>query len=497
MGLLLETALLRLPLIYIKAGRWMDAIARYRAVLRAVESSATQTLRLTFARQLAEVLLRRMCLANYSPPTFAKDQLGQSSWKPKQYSGSSLFSPQDVNEEVFLLVLISEAMAVRDAVLSQSPDFRDLRKAAQRQASAVYDLLTLCCVQHGQYTMLCESLERALKFSFEDGHVWTQFAYSLIAAGRYSKAVLVLREVARILPSNPLPALMASKVCLEQLSQIDEGYELASEAARRTKGERSNISSRCFLFKGMASFIKWRQSRIQPLKQEWMNRCLEALRESAVQDPHDHLVHFYLALTYALLRQVALALQEVRTALRLRGQHVPSLLLLALLLSTSAAHGPPSGSRTSTDSEEEDEDEEVDGCGVNQRQAALSLIEATLEEYPHNFDLLYVKALLEERCSWLGAGEAALATAAHMMALWKSLYEEASNGASGSSEFNPAGDNRPGVPAGSNHHLSHSYSSYDTRSVALSAISSAQHANDANEREGIKQSHPSIHADDF
>lgn len=69
MGLLLETALLRAPLVHIKAGRWMEAITRYRTVLRVTESSATQTLRLTFARQLAEILLRRMCQANYIPPS--------------------------------------------------------------------------------------------------------------------------------------------------------------------------------------------------------------------------------------------------------------------------------------------------------------------------------------------------------------------------------------------------------------------------------------------
>ena len=59
--MLLETALLRAPLIHIKAQRWSEAINRYRTVLRAMESSASQTLRLTFARQLAEVLLRRVC----------------------------------------------------------------------------------------------------------------------------------------------------------------------------------------------------------------------------------------------------------------------------------------------------------------------------------------------------------------------------------------------------------------------------------------------------
>ena len=116
-----------------------------------------------------------------------------SHWKSKFYTGSSLFLPRDVNEEVFLLLLLSEAMAVRDAVLSQSPEFRELRKASMRNATVVYDLLIVCCIQHGQTAMLCESLERALKFSFEDAHIWSQFSYSLIAAGKFNKAVLVLK----------------------------------------------------------------------------------------------------------------------------------------------------------------------------------------------------------------------------------------------------------------------------------------------------------------
>lgn len=104
-----------------------------------------------------------------------------------------MFVPHDSNEEVFLLLLLSEAMAVRDAVLSQSPEFRELRKASMRNATVVYDLLTVCCIQHGQVSMLTESLERALKFSFEDSHIWSQFALSLIAAGKFNKAVLVLK----------------------------------------------------------------------------------------------------------------------------------------------------------------------------------------------------------------------------------------------------------------------------------------------------------------
>ncbi|XP_046456271.1 tetratricopeptide repeat protein 7B-like isoform X2 [Daphnia pulex] len=459
-GMLLETALLRAPLIHIKAQKWSEAIARYRTVLRAMESSATQTLRLTFARQLAEVLLRKMCQGNYWAVSSAKGP--NSHWKSKYYTGSSLFSPRDVNEEVFLLLLLSEAMAVRDAVLSQSPEFRDLRKASMRNATVVYDLLIVCCIQHGQTAMLCESLERALKFSFEDAHIWSQFSYSLIAAGKFNKAVLVLKEVARLCPSNPLPCLMAAKVCLEHLNLIDDGFNLATEAVRRAVKQDSNISSRACLIRGVACFIKWRQSRIQPLKQNWMTECLKSLRESADHDPHDHLVHFYLALTHSFCRQVTQALTEVRMALRLRGEHLPSLLLLSLLLSTSAAS--PSSQISSSSTANGDDEEE---SHVNQCQGALSLAEATLEEYPNNFDLLYIKTLLEERCF---GGEVALGTAKHMLALWKQLYEDSSSGGPVASESNP-------------NNVSHSYSNYDTRSLAMSAISAQHISNDANERE--------------
>ncbi len=85
----------------------------------------------------------------------------------------------------------------------------------------------------------------------------------------------------------------------------------------------------------------------------------------------------------------------------------------------------------------------------------------------------------------VGGGETALGTAKHMLALWKSLYEESSSTASASesavnhpaSVYNTIG---PGGPSG---HLSR-YSTYDTRSIALSAISAQHISNDPNEREG-------------
>lgn len=210
--------------------------------------------------------------------------------------------------------------------------------------------------------------------------------------------------------------------------------------------------------KAIASFIKWRKSRIQPMKQQAMTSCLDSLRLSVEHDPNDHLVHFYLALTHAFCRQIAQALVEVRLALRLRGEHLPSLLLLSLLLSTSVAC--PSSNLGASEDEEESQ--------VNQCQAALSLVEATLEEFPNNFDFLYIKSLLEERCF---GGEVALTTAKHMLAVWRQMYEDSTAERHANlTENNPS-------------YISHSFSNYDTRSVAHSAISVQHASNDANDRE--------------
>lgn len=55
-----------------------------------------------------------------------------------------------------MLLLIGEAMAVKDAVLSQSPEFKQARIHAFENASAIYDLLTIATVRWGQAGLLQE-----------------------------------------------------------------------------------------------------------------------------------------------------------------------------------------------------------------------------------------------------------------------------------------------------------------------------------------------------
>ncbi|KPJ16062.1 hypothetical protein RR48_06017 [Papilio machaon] len=196
-GAVLETALQRAPLLHIRAGRLHCAIDRYREMLTAVEAASTQALRLTLARQLAEVLMRGVTGQVYKAPEKVvvlpaqgtltrrrEDHVSEGPWKPKKYAAINQFVPCNEYEEVMLLVLVGEAMAARDAVLSQSAEFEAARAHALRNAIAVLDLLALAAVRWGQLALLLESLERAMKFSFGCAHIWRARALAAAAAAR-------------------------------------------------------------------------------------------------------------------------------------------------------------------------------------------------------------------------------------------------------------------------------------------------------------------------
>lgn len=86
----------------------------------------------------------------------------ESPWKPKKYTGMNLFVPKNEYEEIILLLLINEAMAVRDAVLSISPEFKEARDRAFKNATAVYDLLTVVVVRWSQVELLHEVIYKKI-----------------------------------------------------------------------------------------------------------------------------------------------------------------------------------------------------------------------------------------------------------------------------------------------------------------------------------------------
>ncbi|TNM95668.1 hypothetical protein fugu_016751 [Takifugu bimaculatus] len=301
--------------------------------------------------------------------------------RPRVYSGENLFCPQENTEEALLLLLISESMANRDAVLSRIPEHNNDRIISLQSASVVYDLLTIALGRRGQYEMLSECLERAMKFAFEEFHLWYQLALSLMAAGKSARAVKVLKECIRLKPDEPTIPLLAVKLCVGPLHWLDEGESFAKMVI--DMGEKAaEFRAKGYLAVGLAS--------LRSTQEEYQRKALGAFQRAQSLSPTDHLAAFYLALQLAVSRQIPEALGYVRQALQLQGDDVHSLHLLALLLSAQKHY-----------------------------HDALNIIEMALSEYPENFNLLYTKVKLESMCR---GPEEALLTCKHMLQIWKSFY---------------------------------------------------------------------------
>ncbi|CAF91542.1 unnamed protein product [Tetraodon nigroviridis] len=480
LGYFLETGLQRAHVIHFKNGNLTRGVGRFREILRAVESRTTQSLRMTIARQLAEILLRGMCEQSYwspleDPPTVSPlddpTRQGHTHSKnyslgrrPRVYSGENLFCPQENTEEALLLLLISESMANRDAVLSRIPEHNNDRIISLQSASVVYDLLTIALGRRGQYEMLSEvcvwplqllqtrphpgasspplllsssppllrssaicrrlclqCLERAMKFAFEEFHLWYQLALSLMAAGKSARAVKVLKECIRLKPDEPTIPLLAVKLCVGPLHwvrtllppspafaggvyglmnlllishpplliQLDEGESFAKMVI--DMGEKAaEFRAKGYLAMGLVFSLKATDASLRSTQEEYQRKALGAFQRAQSLSPTDHLAAFYLALQLAVSRQIPEALGYVRQALQLQGDDVHSLHLLALLLSAQKHY-----------------------------HDALNIMEMALAEYPENFNLLYTKVKLESMCR---GPEEALLTCKHMLQIWKSFY---------------------------------------------------------------------------
>uniref|UniRef100_A0A671L5E5 Tetratricopeptide repeat protein 7B-like n=1 Tax=Sinocyclocheilus anshuiensis TaxID=1608454 RepID=A0A671L5E5_9TELE len=367
LGYFLETGLQRAHVIHFKNGNLTRGVSRFREILRAVETRTTQNLRMTIARQLAEILLRGMCEQSYwnpledpphhSPlddllrhPLHTKDYA--LSRRPRVYSGENLFCPQENTEEALLLLLISESMANRDAVLSRIPEHKNDRIISLQSASLVYDLLTIALGRRGQYEMLSECLERAMKFAFEEFHLWFQLVSVPFSSAR---AVKVLKECMRLKPDNPTIPLLAVKLCIGNLHWLEEGERFAKIVI--DMGEKAaEFRAKGYLAIGLVYSLKATDASLRGMQEEYQKKALSAFQRAQSLSPTDHLAVFYLALQLAVSRQISEALGYVRQALQLQGDDVHSLHLLALLLSAQKHY-----------------------------HDALNIIEMALSEYPENF----------------------------------------------------------------------------------------------------------------
>ncbi|XP_054456057.1 tetratricopeptide repeat protein 7A isoform X1 [Anoplopoma fimbria] len=401
LGYFLQASLQSAYLCLLQRGHLAQGAHQLRRVLRVVESRGSQSFRKSAARKLAEVLLSSVSDDSYWPPlgpppsawlhregaAASKDAVYPTVKPPQRYSSDCCFCPQDVVEEAVLLLLITESMASGEAVISRLPDQAEARKASLQDATSVYDLLTIGMARRGQYGMLSECLERAMKFSFNEFHLWHQLGLSLMAAGKWVGAVSVLKECARMRPEDPSLPLLAAKVCIGQLHWFEEAEALSQSVVSLGEGA-GELLPRAYLSLGLCCSLQASDATLKADRDEFNKKALRALSKAHSLDPQDAQIAMYLALQLAL---VSAAIEPLQEALSLRGDDLHSLHLLTLLLSAQKHH-----------------------------RHALDTLGLALSQHPGNFNLLFTKVKLEEA---LFGPAAALQTCEEMLQQWLSRYD--------------------------------------------------------------------------
>uniref|UniRef100_A0A674HP25 Tetratricopeptide repeat protein 7A n=1 Tax=Taeniopygia guttata TaxID=59729 RepID=A0A674HP25_TAEGU len=396
----LEAALQSAYVTQLKKGNIVKGMRSLREILRTVETKATQTFKMTAAKQLAQVLLHSLSedcywspLSDPLPEFMNKEYQSYVSnllcRRPELYSEENVYCPQDNVEEALLLLLISESMANRDAVISRAPEQQDDRAISLRDASAVYDLLSITLGRRGQYVMLSECLERAMKFAFDEFHLWYQLALSMVACGKSAYAVSVLKECAKLRPTDPTVPLLAAKVCIGSLHWLEEGEHFAKMVI--DLGEDAGESlAKGYLALGLTYSLQATDATLKSTQDELNKKALQTLERAHDLAPEDHQIILYLSLQLALVRQISDAIDHLQEALQLCKDDMNSLHLLALLFSAQKHY-----------------------------QHALDVINMAVVEYPESFSLLFTKVKLE----WIYKGpEEALVTCRHMLQMWQMVY---------------------------------------------------------------------------
>ncbi|XP_052428396.1 tetratricopeptide repeat protein 7A [Carassius gibelio] len=403
-GFFLQAALQSAYLSLLRKGHLAQGTQQLRRVMRAVESRGSQSFRKTVARRLAEVLLGSVCEEAYwgplSPPppgwlkregaTHPKNTIYPSSGPPQHYNTEGAFCPQDVVEEAVLVLLITESMASGEAVISRTPEHQEARESSMQDASSVYDLLSIAMARRGQYAMLSECLERAMKFSYNEFHLWYQLGLSLMASGKNESAVSMLKECVAMKPQDPIPPLLAAKVCINQLHWLEDAVSLSAGVVALGGGAGESLP-RAHLAIGLCRSLQASDATLKADRDEFNRRALQSLRKAHALDPGDPQISFYLSLQLALVRQVSEAMEPLQSALNICGDDLHSLHLLTLLLSAQKHY-----------------------------QHALDTLKLTINQHPDNFNLLFTRVKLEEVL--LGPA-AALQTCAEMLQLWQSRYD--------------------------------------------------------------------------
>lgn len=120
-----------------------------------------------------------------------------------------------------------------------------------------------------------QSLERSLKFSFEDHHIWKQYALSLYASGEYNRGLLVLKEVVRLEPTVAIHSLLAARICYEHMNLPEEGTSYSLKAMKAEKMNSTGALGKCVLYVGIGYHLQANMTSIKQDKQAFVDLAMK------------------------------------------------------------------------------------------------------------------------------------------------------------------------------------------------------------------------------
>ncbi|KAF7494228.1 Tetratricopeptide repeat protein 7B [Sarcoptes scabiei] len=435
LGCILESALLKTHHVYIKYDHLQESIDYCRRMLNVCETVSIHNIRQMLSKELAEILIKGMSRSAWRKPSLNYKQ----QQNPPIYFGNSLFCPQEYEEEVMLSLMLSEALASLNVLLERSTDFHESRVQSLNQVLLLHDLFTIFLVPLQCYYV--DIYERAMKYSYEVKHVWYQFGLTLMESKKCPlRSFLLLKEVIRMDPIDPVPNLFAAKLCMTELYRFEDAVNILEDALVRCErliGNRKkfsiisnsfesscnenvlssqddqhealinhideilgeqNLHHRIHLMLGIANSLVYESDTITSKKShsKRLSDSIQHLNESIRLDlfGNDHLPYFHIALHMAHQRMLNDSLKYVRVALLLNSSHLPSIQLLILCLTA-----------------------------INEFENAFELCKNAIREHESDLILLYIKAHLE-RILCDNGSEIALLTAKEMLKQWRLISGE-------------------------------------------------------------------------
>jgi len=303
----IESIFKKLPRLYTDN---KAAISCYRKYLIQLDARFAPHVKAQLARDCAMLILHSANTNNYTKLQTPK-------------SKKDTFVPETIEQEVFLLLLISDTL--HEYVIDRAPEHDEARKESLGHATSIIDMISLCLSRVSQYTLIAQRIEKTLKYAYQHYHLNFQFALSLIQCGHFTRAYFVLDECIEIEPDNMMPYMTGAKVSIFNLKNYSKGLEYLNKHECVKKHPRYHeYLAECYSLQSV-------NSRSMAEKRNLNMKALENFR--LVSRPTFY-THYRYGLELARNNKIDSAITQCKSSLKLNPDFGNSFLLLQLLLTT-------------------------------------------------------------------------------------------------------------------------------------------------------------------